>query len=489
MKVIIAQFIFESNTFNPVEAELELFTNGGTWCIGETTVNTWANNVPSQLSGSLEVLEAGGWTAAPVLAIMCGSPAGRLSKTCFATIRSEIAAALYAALPAEAMLLHLHGSACAIGEDDVEGNLLEMVRHELAFAGKLVVSLDLHANVTRRMLLNTSALTAYRTMPHTDFVATGHRAAHLVMQDTSACIITLAKIAALIPPTDTNDAEGRFANILHHARRLETNSGIVDISIFPVQPWLDVPEIGTSIVITGNDPTIARTTAQDLAQIWYAQRDEWATGVKPWEEIKMLLRQKQSSPWILVDSADATTGGAGGHSAELLRQLLPLSYDFPGSVLLWVVDETAVRAAYCGASQFTIGEQSVELTAHVQWTGEGRFIARGQSYTGQRFSMGQAAVLKTGQLHVVVSTAPSVAADPAFYECVGLLPDEALAVHTKSLAGWKAGYGASRDRGLIFDGLGCTTLNFDQLPYHNCQREIFPMSRNPNFPITLWQSN
>ena len=103
--------------------------------------------------------------------------------------------------------------------------------------------------------------------------------------------------------------------------------------------------------------------------------------------------------------------------------------------------------------------------------------------------MGQAAVLKTGQLHVVVSTAPSVAADPAFYECVGLLPDEALAVHTKSLAGWKAGYGASRDRGLIFDGLGCTTLNFDQLPYHNCQREIFPMNRNPNFPITLWHSN
>lgn len=92
MKVIVAQFIFECNTFNPDEAELVLFTQGGVWCEGEFAVRQWASHTPSQLSGSLDVLEAAGCTTAPVLAIMCGSPAGRLSRTCFAQIRSTFAA-------------------------------------------------------------------------------------------------------------------------------------------------------------------------------------------------------------------------------------------------------------------------------------------------------------------------------------------------------------------------------------------------------------
>jgi microcystin degradation protein MlrC len=183
MKAVVAQFIFESNTFNPVPAEQELFTRGGTWLTDEAALRAWSVKAPSQLSGSLAVLEPAGWTTAPVFAAMCGSPAGRLSRACFAAIRRELAERLRAALPAEAMVLHLHGAASAIGEDDVEGNLLAMVREELGHRGLLVLSLDLHANVTRRMLTHADAVTAYRTMPHCDFVATGERAAVETMLD------------------------------------------------------------------------------------------------------------------------------------------------------------------------------------------------------------------------------------------------------------------------------------------------------------------
>lgn len=489
MKAAIAQFIFETNTFNPVEAETALFSQGGTWCVGEPAVRRWAQKVPSQLSGSLDILEAAGWTTAPVLAIMCGSPAGRLSRACFAKIRSEIAAALRTAMPADVLLLHLHGSACATGEDDVEGNLIEMARNELAFSGSIVVSLDLHANITRRMLLHASALTAYRTMPHTDFVATGHRAAHLAMQGTLGRTITHAKIAALIPPTTTNDLVGPLATILNHARQFDNNEGIADISVFPVQPWLDIPELGSSIVVTGNDQTKARTVALKLAQIWYAQRHEWTTGIQSWKEIKMHLQQKHTSPWMLVDSADATTGGSAGTSAEILRQLLPLNYTFPGDILLWIVDPAAVIAAHRGYTNFVIGQQSISFSAHVQWTGEGKFTARGRSYTGQDFSMGSAAVLKNGQLNVVITSEPVLGSDPAFYECVGLDPNKAHAVHVKSLTGWQAGYEAPPSRGLIFEGTGYSNLNFEVLPFSSRHRDIFPLNKNPTTPISIWQSN
>jgi microcystin degradation protein MlrC len=489
MKAIVAQFIFESNTFNPVEAELTLFTENGAWRVGEAAVRSWVAEAPSQLSGSLSVLESAGWTVAPVFAAMCGSPAGRLSQPCFDRIRAELASAIKAALPADAIILHLHGAACAAAEDDVEGNLLELVREELGFRGVLVASLDLHANVTRRMLQHADAVTAYRTMPHIDFVETGIRAAQLATRTGPRRTRTLAKIAALIPPTDTNDKEGRFSEILARAREIETRDGIDDVSLFPVQPWLDVAELGSSVVVTSHSAEVAQVAARELADAWYHQRHAWQSGTRSWPEIKARLRQKRSEPWILVDSADATTGGSAGHSAEAIRELMPLAGELPGEVLLWVVDPTAVRAAEHGAERFVLGEQEVEITAQVQWTGEGRYVARGRSYTGQTFSMGRAAVLRRGRLHVVVSSGPALAADPAFYEAVGLEPERALGVQVKSLMGWRAGYNATPDHGLVFDGPGCTSLNFSRLPFSPKNRALFPLCEEPQQPVTLWQSS
>lgn len=466
MKAVVAQFIFESNTFNPFAAELEIFTRGGTWLTDEAAVRAWSARVPSQLSASVAVLEAAGWTACPVFAAMCGSPAGRMSRDCFATIRHELGARLRAALPADALLLHLHGAACAIGEDDVEGNLLAMVRDELDYDGLLVLSLDLHANITRRMLGYANIVTAYRTMPHCDFAATGERAARLLLRGDAPRSRTLAKVAALIPPTDTTHLEGRFARILSRAREFESRPGIEDVSVFPVQPWMDVAELGSSIVVTGTDAALARQLAQELAEEWYGQRHEWRTGVQSWDAIIARLARRPAQPWILVDAGDTTTGGSTGRSAEALRHLQPLASTAPGEILLWVVDPATVAQANGATSGlFRVGEPAVEWHARVIYRGPGRYRARGLAYTGQEFSMGPTVVLADGQLRVVVSSEPVLGADPALFECVGLLPDTALAVLVKAFTGWRAGYQAAGERGLVFDGPGCTSLVFSGLPF------------------------
>lgn len=490
MKAVVAQFIFESNTFNPIAAELELFTRGGTWLTEEAALRAWSARAPSQLSGSLAVLESAGWTTAPVFAAMCGSPAGRMSRACFAAIRRELAERLRAALPADAVVLHLHGAACAVGEDDVEGNLLAMVREELGHRGLLVLSLDLHANITRRMLTHADAVTAYRTMPHCDFVATGERAARLVLRGSARRTRTMAKMTALIPPTDTSHLEGRFARILARAREFEARPGIEDVSVFPVQPWMDVAEMGSSIVVTGTDGALARQLAQELADEWYGQRHDWQTGVQTWAAITARLATKPSLPWILVDSGDTTTGGSTGRSAEALRQLRPMAETLPGEVLLWVVDPaTVAQARGMTEGVFCVGEPPVEWRARVIYDGPGRYRARGLAYTGQEFSMGPTVVLSAGQLRLVVSSEPVLGADPALFECVGLSPDQALAVQVKSFAGWRAGFQAAGDRGLVFDGPGCTSLVFSQLPFHSERRaSLFPLHENPPTPVTLWQS-
>lgn len=487
MKVALAQFIYESNTFNNQAADLEFFTQNGTWLTEPDAVRAWAKNSHSQMESSLTALEAAGWSTAPTFFAMCGTPGGRLSAACYQTIRETLGACLKGAMPIDAMLLHLHGAVCAVGEDDVEGAILEMVRDEVGFAGRIVVSLDLHANVTPRMLQHADAFTTYRTFPHMDFFETGERAAQLILQPQST-VRTLAKISALIPPTATDHRSGQFASILKQARELEAQPGIIDVGVFPVQPWLDIAALGTSVVVTSTSAETGASAASKLAEQWYAQRDTWQSGLVEWETIFERLTTTADKPWMLVDTADATTGGSPGTSAEAIVQLWSRRNELPGEVLLWVVDPAAVVAANAGTNKFRLGEQAFPVEAIVTFTGESRYRARGRSYTGQEFTSGAAAVLSVGQLRIVVTTHGSLCADPAFYECLGLQPASALAVHVKSLMGWQASYDMGPERGLRFDGPGCTSLNFARLPFTDSSRELFPISQSPPNPISLWQS-
>ena len=93
--------------------------------------------------------------------------------------------------------------------------------------------------------------------------------------------------------------------------------------------------------------------------------------------------------------------------------------------------------------------------------------------------MGEAAVIESGRLQVAVCSYLALVTDPAFFECVGLEPDSALAVLAKSIAICMAGYDAEWECGLLFDGPGSTTLDLDSLPFEGSARGLFPINLQP----------
>ena len=309
MKAALAQFIFESNTFAPGLAEIDLFKKGGVFLADEAQVCAWAAGTDSQMHGSLAVLAAAGWETAPCFTALCGSPAGRLSAACFREISSTLLDRVAAAMPFDVLILHLHGAAAADGEDDPEGYLLEKVRTDLGYRGRVVLSLDLHANFTRRMLRYADAVTAYRTFPHIDFTATGERAAYLALHR-GPFTRAAAKVSALMPPTDSTHFAGHLCDLLTCARELERrHEDILDVCILPVQPWMDIDEMGSSVVVTATGGGVPLDELQKLADEWYAQRHHWKSQFTPWPEILQRLRRKGPEPWVLADTADATSGG------------------------------------------------------------------------------------------------------------------------------------------------------------------------------------
>ena len=80
-------------------------------------------------------------------------------------------------MPVDGVYLDLHGAMVTEQYDDGEGELLRRVRAVIGPDMPLIVSLDLHANVTPLMAELADRLVIYRTYPHIDMSATGARAA------------------------------------------------------------------------------------------------------------------------------------------------------------------------------------------------------------------------------------------------------------------------------------------------------------------------
>jgi microcystin degradation protein MlrC len=59
------------------------------------------------------------------------------------------------------------------------------------------------------------------------------------------------------------------------ARALEQHPEILDISPYPMQPWLDVAEAGWSVVVTTADnPKLAEETAHEVAGWAWERREQ-----------------------------------------------------------------------------------------------------------------------------------------------------------------------------------------------------------------------
>ncbi len=96
-------------------------------------------------------------------------------------LRDGFLARLEQALPADGILLCLHGAMVAEGAEDPESDLVGRVR-ELAGSAPIAVVLDLHANPGEALVEESDILLAYDTYPHTDMAERAAEATGLLAE-------------------------------------------------------------------------------------------------------------------------------------------------------------------------------------------------------------------------------------------------------------------------------------------------------------------
>lgn len=490
MRIAVASIVQETNTFSPLRSTLEDFTVQGLWT-GEQAVEL-SRGSNTEFAGAVSELEAAGATVVPLLRAWAMS-GGVLRDEAFFRLLDLLLEELRSADPVDGVVLSLHGALVAESEPAADGALAEAVRQAIGPDIPLVVTHDLHANLTGRVVAAADAVLGYLTYPHVDQADTGRRGAALLLaalERDARPVTALAKRPMLVPAEAQALADPPMAEL----RRLadaELGNGIVDVSLFPVQPWLDVPELGFGVTVTTwGDRAAAQAAADRIADAAWAGRAGFAVQVHDLAEVVAGLRPRPpGGPVLLVQSADSPTAGATADNAVVLAALLAGPPGIRSYATL--VDAPIAEACHLagvgervsgkiGASLDGRWSTPVPVTGRVRAIGDTPVVLAGDSMTGQEISMGRWATLDTAPdgrsgLTILVTERPAPTFDPAGYRHAGLEPRDADAVLVRSATMYRAGFRGISSAAYVLDLPGASTPRLDYLDFRRAPRPLYPV--------------
>lgn len=482
MRIAIASMLQESNTFSPVYTRYQDFSP----VFGREVLARHTGKL-TEMGGFLDVLGTTKVEVAPVCAAWAIT-ANRLLRPDFERLLQEFEAGLRKARP-DALLLAMHGAQTALDEDDVEGCVLEVARRVLGPERPIVMTLDLHANITQRMVDLSNAIVGYHTYPHVDMFEVGQKAARLMLRVVAGeCRPTMAwrKLPLIIPPENSQTYRGPMHKLIQAAQALEAAGKAEAVSIFPVQPWMDIDEMGCAVVtVTNGDSRAAQKQADGLAARLWKNKKAYEVKLVPVPDALAAAEKIKGGPVVLAESSDSTGSGSPGDSTGVLKHLVKAKLSGPAAIFL--VDPTAVAKAVdagigstvkmsIGGAFDTKNSKPVAVTAHVKLISDGRWIARARGYnTGITTCMGRSVVLEVGQVLILVAERSAMTVDPELFRSHGIDPMYCKIVVVKSPNGFRAAYEPIAKGIFMVDTPGVSTSNFVKLPFRRVPRPIYPL--------------
>lgn len=486
-RIAIASLMQETNTFSPISTDVALFESF--YLLHGDEMLTGYDGAQVEVPAMMAVLREAGYTPVPLLAGYAAA-AGPVTRAAFDWIVGEMEERLREAGPVDGLLLALHGALVVEDAPSGDTEIIERMRRILPPGVPIGVTFDLHAHVTPQMLQPDTFIIGYREYPHIDLYETGTRAAALMidtLQGRRRPVMALEKRPMIVPAVNGRTTDGPLSDVARAARDSEASGEVLHASIFPVQPWIDVPDLGfAALVCADGAPDAAQAVATRLADMAFERRKAFDLGLTPLDEAVRIGLASEGMT-LVSDSGDAPTGGAAADSPAVLRALLEGGADRADRLsLLTLCDPGAAEAAHAAGegaeSMFSLGNSltkgedgPVSVTAKVLSVSDGVYKMQDAGTRGMRIAMGPTAVLGIGAIRVLVRSEPSTEWDTGMYRSQGLDPATAALVFVKSPSHFRATFGPLADRILLADTPGATRADVRKLPYTRVTRPLYPL--------------
>lgn len=429
-RIAFARIAQETNALSPVPTTLVDF-EGSHYLEGEALLHA-ATRGP-EVAGFFNRAELGGFMEAarerkaeiepvPILSAWASS-GGPLATECFETLEQRLVEGLRAAGRLDGVYLCLHGAMGALGIADPESRLLRSVR-EVIGGVPLVVSHDLHANLTRARVETADAIVAYQTNPHRDHARIGAKAGRIVIGSVLGelrPVMAWRTMPMILGGGKTIDFLAPMRAVFRRMHRAEKRGEALAASTLMVHPWNDDPSLGWSTaVVTHGDRAAAERLADELAELCWERRHLQPPSFPTASEAIAAARgarfRRKLGCVTMSDASDVVTAGAPGDSTHLLRALL---HEATGLLTYCAVrDPSAIETLWPRAEgdrvSLSIGG-TLDPARSQPLPVDGTVVSKHAQH-----GFGRTIVLAVEHLRIVITEGPSMVMRPSFYKDVGL---------------------------------------------------------------------
>lgn len=496
MRIVIGGFQHETNTFAPSKASFDNFARGEGWPPllkgGDVLDGTMGINLP--LAGFVEQMKATRHQLIPT-AWAAASPSAHVTQDAYERISGIITDGIKAANGIDAVYLDLHGAMVAEHLDDGEGHLLERVRAIVGDKIPVVASLDLHANVTRRMLKHADILIAYRTYPHVDMAETGTRVARHLLQRLEGAPkpqVAAHPIGFLIPLQAQSTMLEPNKSLYEELARIEDKS-VAALSFTPGFPAADFPECGPMVFAYADDPEAAARATQRLAKTIEEHEGRFDAPVfSPRDAVRkaMEIAARAARPVVIADTQDNPGAGGNSDTTGLLRALVEANAQHASLGLM--IDPQLARIAHeagegaaisvkVGGKSGIAGDTPFEGRFVVEKLSDGKFTCTGPFYRGTRMQLGPSACLRIGGVRVAVACEKVQLADQEMYRMVGIEPTREKILAVKSSVHFRADFAPIAEEILVCASPGPMLADPTQFQWQRLRAGLRLKPNGPKF--------
>ena len=442
MRIVIARMQHETNTFSPVPTPLLSFgTGNGTGPYYGAEALAAARGARVAMGAFVELAEAWGEKhggveiATPLFAM--AYPSAPVDAAAYTQMCDAIIAEVEKG--ADAILLDLHGAMVAQNSDDGEGDLLERIR-AVAPTVPLAVALDLHGNISAKIVLHADIVVGFKTYPHVDMYETGEHAGRLLFDTLEGKIRPVLgyKHAHVLAQTlEMNTGLGAMQDAIAGAQWREKDAGILACSVFGGFPQADTPDAGMSVVVVADgNQALADRTAQWGADFLWSRRSEFIFRQEPLSTSIARAARLSNGPVILLDHGDNCMSGGTCDTVDVLRAALDAGFE--GILVGPTCDPQAVaqmaKAGVGARLTLPVGNklampgigiaapQPLQLSGTVRALSDGAYVVSGPIFTGSTLYMGTTAVFDFGAGQIVVTSSTQEPLDLGCFTSVGIDP-------------------------------------------------------------------
>jgi microcystin degradation protein MlrC len=487
LDVLSAEISHETNTFSIRPTDLQAFRDrfllDGPGAIGAR------GDANTELAGLLDTGRAHGWSVTHTISAAAG-PGGPVTRAAFEALTAPLMEAARRG-GWDGVFLILHGAMVTEDHDDGEGEILRRLRDIVGPDLPVAVTLDPHANVTAAMCAQAQILVSFTTYPHVDIRATGRRAAELLHRTMLGDIHPVTPRAHRPMLEEANGGRtdiGRMIDRHALARAHEARKGVYAISINGAFPCADIPEVGPTVLVTGEGVDAAHIAiAEEIADdIWAHRHEALNTYLSAREAAEIAAAWTPGGgPLVIADYADNPGSGAYGDATALLGALLEAKVedacfgpliDAEAAVALQKLQIGAgITLAIGGKTAPDFGGGPLTVTGTLRWKGEGRVVGDGPILGGQERSFGTTAVLCVAGLDILIVSICHQMLDLQQFRTFGIDPAARTVVALKSMQHFRAAFAPIAGRIIVCDTGALCTLQYGRLPYRRVPRPIFPL--------------